>query len=53
MAVGASSSSEVVVSVGEKKKLESNFGIYLKVAEREFLGKNFKSALKSFKNVKE
>lgn len=35
----------------DKKKLAANYSVYVKVAEREFLGKNFKSALKSFKNV--
>ena len=34
-----------------KRKLESNLAIYLKIAEREFTGKNFKVALKNFKNV--
>ena len=35
----------------DKKKLEANFSVYTKIAEREFISKNFKSAIKSFKNV--
>lgn len=36
----------------EERKLLSGLQVYLKVGEREFLAKNFKSALKNFKNVR-
>lgn len=35
----------------KKKKLEANFAIYTKLAEREYLGNNLKSASKAFRNV--
>ncbi len=38
--------------IADKKKLEANYSVYIKIAEREFLEKNFKSAIKNFKNVK-
>lgn len=38
--------------ISDKKKLEANYLVYIKIAEREFLEKNFKSAIKNFKNVK-
>jgi hypothetical protein len=36
----------------DKKKFESNYSVYIKIAEREFISKNCKSAIKNFKNVR-
>lgn len=44
--------SEVAIEKEKQKKLESNYSIYIKIAEREFLSKNFKNAIKNFKNVR-
>ena len=40
-----------MIPPAERRKLESNYSVYIKIGEREYLGKNYKVAIKSFKNV--
>lgn len=35
----------------DKKKLEGNYSVYIKIAEREYLGKNYESSFKALKKV--